>query len=73
MVISNLYFEVYPSAFKLAKARKVFLIRLNFQEKQGFSQNGLSPTNWGAGAILLPPVVDFKKILQESYANDNPE
>jgi hypothetical protein len=45
----------------------------NFQEKRVFLQNCESPTNWGTAAIMLPPVVSFKKILQKSYTNVIPK
>jgi hypothetical protein len=45
----------------------------NFQEKRVFLQNCESPTNWGTEAIMLPPVVSFKKILQKSYTNVIPK
>jgi hypothetical protein len=46
---------------------------VNSQEKRVFPQNCESPTNWGAAAIMLPPVVSFKKILQKSYENVIPK
>jgi hypothetical protein len=39
----------------------------SFLEKPGFFASGRCPISWGTGAIMLLPVVDFKKNFQKSY------
>jgi hypothetical protein len=72
VISSNNNFEVFPNAFESQKRARPSKKWLNFQQIPRFSQNEVSPTNWGAAAILLPYVVSFKKILQKYFANDNP-
>jgi hypothetical protein len=50
-----------------AKAALVDRQNLSFPKKMVFFDKPPSPISWGTESIMLPPVVDFKKILQQSY------
>jgi hypothetical protein len=76
MVYSNLIFNFLSGASSEAKAIRTSKTVKFPPKKQDYpknSLNSLSPTNWGTRSIMLPLVVGFKKILQESYANDIPK
>jgi hypothetical protein len=72
MIVSNLILDVNAGGFKRGGSQPGLKI-VNFFRKTDFSSIYIPPTNWGTGAIMLPPVVAFKKILQKSYANDIPK
>jgi len=75
MVVSDLTVNLF-SGFKRDGSRPRFKndkFPKKKREIQKFSLNPFYPTNWGTAAIMLPPMVSFKKISQKSYANDIPK
>ncbi|HXI70173.1 MAG TPA: hypothetical protein VNN22_07430 [Verrucomicrobiae bacterium] len=76
MVYSNLIFNLlsgFKSETETGYGSKYDEFPKKKRETLKIAPNSISPTNWGTEAIMLPPMVSFKKISQKSYANDIPK
>jgi len=76
MVCSNLtvnLFGGFKSETEAGHGSKYDEFPKKKRETLKIALNSISPTNWGTEAIMLPPMISFKKISQKSYANDIPK